>query len=220
MLHTVLWPAIKVYDRCIHLAERSSEPYATHVPVLVGVAAACRAESVVEFGSGTFSTMSFLDQKAFPSIRRVDSYENNQEWFDRVRQNLPSRERINLHLVEGEMYKAVRGAQPSTADMIFLDDSPSDRTRVPTVREVARSCGEKPVVVMHDHELWRLRLATRDFEHRISIDALNPQCCVMWNGHQERTVKLQRVRDIIRKFAASIPLTDVRAWADVFSREL
>jgi hypothetical protein len=164
--------------------------------------------------------MSFLDEKAFPSIRRVDSYENNQEWFDQVRQKLPSSGRINLHFVEGEMYKAVRGAKPATADMIFIDDSPSAQARVPTVREVARACGEEPVVIMHDHDLWRLRLATRNFEHRISIDAFNPQCCIMWHGHPERMLKFQRVGDIIRKFAASLPLTDIRAWADVFSQAL
>jgi hypothetical protein len=220
MLHRLFWPAVKVYERSIRLAERSSEPYATHVPVLVGVAAACRPESVIEFGSGTFSTMSFLDEEAFPSIRKVDSYENNQEWFNQVRKKLPSGGRVDLHFVEGEMNKAVRSAKPSTAGMIFIDDSPSARARVPTVREVARSCGEEPVVIMHDHDLRRLRLATLSFEHRISINAFNPQCCVMWHGHRERMPKLRRVGEIVRKFAARIPLTDIREWARVFSQEL
>jgi hypothetical protein len=157
---------------------------------------------------------------AFPSIRRVDSYENNREWFDQVRQKLPSSASVNLHFVEGEMYKAVSAANPRAADMIFIDDSPTDRARVPTVEEVAGSCGTQPVVILHDNDLWRLRLATRKFEHRISIDTFNPQCCIMWHGYPERKLVFQRVAGIIRECDASIPVTDIRAWFEVFSREL
>ncbi len=220
MFYRLLWPVMKLYERNIGLAEKSDEPYATHVPVLVGVAAACKPETIIEFGSGCFSTLSLLDETAFPSIRRVDSYENNHEWLDQVRKKLTSTSRINLHFVEGDMYKAVRAAQPSAAGMIFVDDSPTAQARVPTVVEVARFCGSQPVVILHDNDLWRLRLATRNFEHRISINTFNPQCCVMWHGHAERLPKLQRVGKIIRECGTNIPLTDIRTWAEVFSREL
>ena len=179
MFYRLLWPAVKLFEQIICLAKRSNEPYATHVPILVGVAAVCQPERVIEFGSGDFSTVSFLDETAFPSVRRVDSYENDREWFDQVRQKLSSSRRVNIHFVEGEMYKAVCAANPYAADMIFIDDSPTDRARVPTVEEVARSCGAQPVVIMHDNDLWRLRFATQNFEHRISINTFNPQCCIM-----------------------------------------
>lgn len=220
MFSRLLWPAARVYERSIRLAKRSSEPYATHVPVLVGVAAACKPESIIEFGSGTFSTMSFLDETAFPWTRRVDSYENNRQWFDQVREKLPPSMRVSLHFAEGEMYKAVDAVNACAADMIFVDDSPTDRARVRTLEGLARSCGTRPVVVLHDYDLWRLRLATRRFEHRISIDTFNPQCCIMWQGHPERRQRLQRVGRIIRECGATIALIDVRAWAGAFSREL
>jgi predicted O-methyltransferase YrrM len=220
MHYRLLWPVVKLYERSICLAERSNEPYATHVPILVGVAAAFRPESIIELGSGDFSTASFLDEAAFPSIRRVDSYENNREWFEQVRQKLPSSGRVNLHFVEGEMYKAVCAANPAAADMIFIDDSPTARARVPTVEEVARSCGTQPLVILHDNDLRRLRFATRKFEHRVSINTFNPQCSVMWHGHPERAAILQRVGGIIRDHGASIPVTDIRGWAKVFSQEL
>jgi hypothetical protein len=216
----ILWPVVKLYERSICLAKRSNEAYATHSPILVGVAAAFRPESIIEFGSGDFSTASFVDEAAFPSIRRVDSYENDREWFDQVRQKLSSSRLVNFHFVAGDMYKAVRAANPAAADMIFIDDSSTTRARVSTVEEVARSCGTRPLVVLHDNDQRRLRLATLKFEHRASINTFNPQCCVMWHGHPERAARLQRVGGIIRDHGASIPVTDIRGWAKVFSQEL
>ncbi len=67
------------------------------------------------------------------------------------------------------MYQAVDRANTAQADLISADDSPTDKARAPTVREVYRLLGEKPLVIMHDHDLWRLRLTTRTFEHRVSF---------------------------------------------------
>jgi len=209
-----------IYNRRIGLTQRADNPYATHVPILVGVAAVCRPKLLIEFGSGTFSTMSFLDEVAFPSLQRVESYENDRKWFEQIRESLPSNSRVHLQLVDGEMYQAVPGANTSAAGMIFIDDSPSAEARVPTLKEVARRCGTEPVVVLHDHDLWRLRLATRNFENRISFDSLNPQCCVMWHGHKERRPALEHVKRIIQQNAVKIPLTDIRTWMEIFSTEL
>ncbi len=209
-----------LYERSISLSERSNEPYATHVPILVGVAAAFKSESIIEFGSGTFSTLAFLNETAFPFIRRVDSYENDQKWFNQVRKELTRGARVNLHFVEGEMHQAVGAANPTNADLIFIDDSPTAIARVPTVREVARRCGVQPIVILHDNDLWRLRLASRRFENRISFNTFNPQCCVMWHGHPERMSALRRIRHVIRQYSTNIPLTNIEAWMQAFKKEL
>jgi len=210
----------RLYDRSIGLTTRAVEPYTTHVPILVGVAAACKPKLLVEFGAGTFSTLSFLDEVAFPSLQRVESYENNREWFEHLQKTLSNRTRINLQFVDGDMYRAVEGANTPDAGMIFIDDSPSAKERAPTVVEVARCCGTEPVVVLHDNDLWRLRLATRKFGNRVSFKIFNPQCCVMWHGHPERRSIFENVSRIIYRHATDISLTDIRAWADIFSREL
>jgi len=175
---------------------------------------------LIEFGSGTLSTLSLVDEVAFPSIQRVDSYENNHEWFQQVRNRLGSDARVVIQFVDGEMYQAVDRANTAQADLIFVDDSPTDKTRVPTVREVSRLCGKKPLVIMHDHDLWRLRLATRNFEHRVSFPAFNPQSCVMWHGHPERKPRVEEVSRIIQQHAPDISLTDIRGWMRVFVKEL
>jgi hypothetical protein len=175
---------------------------------------------LIEFGSGTFSTLSFLDHVAFPSLQKVESYENNREWFEQIHEKIPVNALVNLHFVEGEMYRAVEGANTSGVSMIFIDDSPTDAARVPTVEEVARRCGTEPVVVLHDNDLWRLRMAARKFENRISFDVFNPQCCVMWHGHPERKPVLEKVSRIIHQHAGEIALTNIRDWQRIFSNEL
>jgi hypothetical protein len=207
----------ELYYRFIGLAPRSKEPYATHVPVLVGVAAAYEPKLLIEFGSGSFSTLSFLDEVAFPSLREVRSYENNKEWFEQIQERSRLSSRVNLQYVAEDMYRAVASANVADADMIFLDDSPSAEARVPTVREVARLCGERPIIILHDYELWRLRLAARKFENRVAFDAFHPQCCAVWHGHPERRPILENVNRTIRQHASNVSLTDIRGWIDIFT---
>jgi hypothetical protein len=210
--------ALKIYDRFIDLAPRSKEPYATHVPVLVGVAAECRPKLLIEFGAGSFSTLSFLDEMAFPSLEEVRSYENNEQWLEQIKERLRGSSRVNLQYVAGDMYQAVVKANVSGADMIFLDDSPTAQARVPTVKEVSRLCGERPIVILHDYELWRLRLAAREFENCVAFDTFNPQCCAVWHGHPERRNALENINRTIHQHESDIALTDIRAWANTFAR--
>jgi hypothetical protein len=206
-----------LYNLSIDLAPRSEEPYATHVPVLVGVAAVLRPKRLIEFGSGSFSTLSFMDDVAFPSLEQVNSYENNKEWFEQVQQRTRGNSRIDLQYFAGDMYQAVAGADVAAADMIFLDDSPTAEERVKTVKEVSRLGRNGPVAILHDYELWRLRLAARQFEHRVAFDAFHPQSCAMWHGHPERRPILEDVARTISQHASDVPLTDIRAWIRVFT---
>jgi hypothetical protein len=207
-----------IFNRVIDLAPRSKEPYATHVPVLVGVAATFKPRLLIEFGAGSFSTLSFLDEVAFPSLREIRSYENNKEWFEQVRERSRQSSRVNLQYIEGDMYRAVASAKVADADMIFLDDSPTAETRVPTVKEVSRLCGERPIVILHDYELWRLRLAARKFENCVAFDTFSPQCCAVWHGHPERGAILENINRTIRQHANNVSLTDIRGWSDLFTR--
>jgi hypothetical protein len=208
----------EIFNRVIDLAPRSKEPYATHVPVLVGVAAICKPKLLIEFGSGSFSTLSFLDEVAFPSLQEARSYENNREWFEQIQEKSRHSSRVNLQYVEGDMHRAVSSANVADADMIFLDDSPTAETRVPTVKEVSRLCGERPIVILHDYELWRLRLAARKFENCVAFDTFHPQCCAVWHGHPERRRILENINRTIGQHASNVSLTDIRGWFDIFRR--
>ena len=209
----------KLYHLSIGLGPRSEEPYATHVPILVGVAAALRPKRLIEFGAGSFSTLSFMDDVAFPSLEQVNSYENNKEWFEQVEERSRGNSRVDLQYFAGDMYRAVAGADVAAADIIFIDDSPAPtpEERVKTVKEVSKLCGERPVVLLHDYDILKLRLGARNFEHLVVFDAFNPQSCAVWHGHPERRPVLEEVNRTIREHAGDVPLTDVRAWIDVFT---
>jgi hypothetical protein len=206
----------KIYERQIGLAPRSDGEYATHVPILVGVAAALRPRLLIEFGSGIFSTLSLLDETAFPSIENVESYENNREWFEQMQDRVGPTSRLSLHYVDGDMHLSVEGINTSRADMIFVDDSPSAEERARTVRRIARRCGVGPVVVIHDCELLKLRLASRRFARTVYFDSFNPQTCAVWNGRPELEPILEKVNETIRKHAGDIELTDIHGWARTF----
>ena len=89
----------------------------------MGVVATCKPKLLIEFGAGSFSTLSFLDEVAFPSLQEVRSYENDKESFEQIRERSHHSSRVNLQYIEGDMYRAVASANVADADMIFLDDS-------------------------------------------------------------------------------------------------
>jgi hypothetical protein len=209
----------KLYQLSIGLGPRSDQPYATHVPVLVGVAAALKPKRLIEFGSGSFSTLSFLDDVVFPSLEEVRSYENNEEWFKQIQAKSRGSSRVDLQYFAGDMYRAVAGANVAAADMIFLDDSPSAEERVKTVKEVSRLCGDGPIAVIHDYEMLKLRLVAHKFEHCVAFEAFNPQCCAVWHGHPERRPILEDVSRTIQQHAGAVPPTDARAWIEVFTAQ-
>jgi len=204
------------YRRALGIVACSERPYATHIPVLVGVAAACLPERLVEFGSGDFSTLAFLDETVFPSLLRIESYENDLSWMQHIEVKVAGNPRVACRFFEGRMRDAVSGANLEAADLIFLDDSPSGWERAHTVREVARTCGERPVTIVHDYELPAIRVACRKFEHRFSFASFTPQSCAVWNGDPRRKVLLQGVARRLQENASRLSVTDARGWADVF----
>jgi hypothetical protein len=172
---------------------------------------------VVEFGSGDFSTLTFLDQVAFPSVLQVDSYENNLEWMRRVQAKLGGDPRAACHFFEGRMKDAVSGGVLSAADLIFIDDSGSGWERAHTVKEVARTCGERALTIVHDYDLPAIRLACRKFEHRVEFTSLTPQSCAVWNGDPQRKALLEGVAQKLAENISCLNVTDARGWGRVFA---
>ena len=206
-----------LYCRALGIVARSQQPYATHIPILVGVAAACLPQRVVEFGSGDFSTLTFLDQTAFPSVLRVDSYENNLEWMQRMQLKLAGNPRAAYHFFEGRMRDAVSRADLAAADLIFIDDSPTGWERAHTIRELARIRPERPITIVHDYDLPAIRVACRRFEHRFAVTAFTPQSCAVWNGSPDRRILLESIARGLQENVAHLSVMDTRGWFTVFS---
>jgi len=206
-----------LYCWILGIGVRSEQPYATHIPVLIGVAAACLPQKVVEFGSGDFSTLTFLNQTVFPSVLRVDSYENNRDWIRRMQVKLSGNPRAACHFFEGRMRDAISCDNLAAADLIFIDDSPSGWERAHTVKEVARICSERSITIVHDYDLPAIRIACRKFEHRVAFTSFTPQSCAVWNGNPDRKVLLEGVVQKLEENASCLSVTDARGWAKVFA---
>jgi hypothetical protein len=205
-----------LYYRGLGVAACSEQPYATHIPVLVGVVGACLCERLVEFGSGNFSTLIFLDETVFPSPLRIESYENDLSWMQQMEGKLAANPRIAYRFFNGRMRDAVSSANLAAADLIFIDDSPNEWERAETVKEVARTCGKRPITIVHDYDLPMIRFACRKFEHRFPFISFTPQSCAVWNGDPNRKALLRSVAQRIQQHAARLSVTDARGWKKVW----
>src|SRR4051812_48590531 len=67
-----------------HYHPLAAVPASSHLPILIGLARVFQLRQVLEFGSGHFSTLCFLNRDLFPDLQRVQSFETDPEWKQRV----------------------------------------------------------------------------------------------------------------------------------------
>lgn len=189
-------------------------PFATHLPILVALAKMCNVRRVLELGSGTFSTPLYLNRGVFPDLEMLVSYEDDPEWLDVVMDAVGKDVRLDLRMVE-----AVRNAIPddlSRFDLIFVDDSRTTAERSTTIANIAQAC-PSGLVVIHDFEQRRYRIAARGFTHRFVFSTFTPQVGVCWNDLSLSLKKLREARTLIAGNAKTA-VTDVERWSSVLSQ--
>jgi len=206
----------RLWVRLIGATSTCEQPHATHIPVLIGIAAACHPKHLIEFGSGNFSTLAFLDETAFPSLSLIESYENDPVWMGQMEEKLAGNPRMAYRFFEGRMRDAVCRANLAEADLIFIDDSSDSWERAHTIREVTPACGERAIAIVHDYELPAIRFACRKFEHRFIFPMFTPQTCAAWNGDARRKQIMDRVARKIEENNTTLKVTDVSGWANAF----
>lgn len=176
------------YRKSIGLVEVSDQPYATHMPILTQLAQQVKPRRIAEFGMGHFSTSVFLDRSIFPSLELLTSFEDDPEWFSIMAQKHSPDSRLEANLVSPPMWKAALRLRASDYDLIFVDDSKSARERSRTLLALRLSKGvtRRPVVVVHDVDLPRLRAATLIFPSRKYFRDFCPQTGVLcWESRLE-----------------------------------
>ena len=102
---------------------RARNDYATHVPVLIGLAALRRVERVLEFGCGNYSTKTFLNRTAFPDLRELQSVENDRAWAEQLRGAVGGDARCVVNVVSGAVSNAVERFDLESFDLVLIDDS-------------------------------------------------------------------------------------------------
>jgi hypothetical protein len=196
--------------------ERAENPYATHLPVLVGISRLLSVKRVAEFGCGRYSTLTFLDRSVFPDLVALHSFEDDPGWREEIAAMTRDDPRMRLTAVAQPMSEVVARIALQEYDLVFVDDSTHLAGRAATIREVACRCGRTQVVIMHDYEQRVYRKAARPFRNRFAFATFNPSTGVAWNGGSLDKAQLRRQRRTIQRYAARIGPEDRGSWMQVF----
>jgi hypothetical protein len=192
---------------------RARNDYATHVPILIGVARIREIRSVLEFGCGRYSTLTFLNHSAFPDLERVQSVENDASWAETIRE-VTQDQRWRLQLVDGEIAESVSLLDLEAFDLILIDDSKTSAQRKATIRAIASRWPQRAWIVIHDYEVEEYRKAARGFKHRYTFKAYNPQTGLVSNN------AIAEVKSLHGRLKQSKILEpdDVEGWRAVFCK--
>jgi predicted O-methyltransferase YrrM len=188
--------------------ERAAVPAATHLPVLIGLGTLFPVRTVLEFGAGSFSTLSFLDRSLFPSVERVVSFETDPDWKRRVEAQAGEDERLTVTLIDTNVPRAAAGCNFSTFDLVFVDNGPSERVRAETIKEVVAHIRDRELVVIHDFEYLSYQRAAKAARHRFCFDGYCPHTGVVWNDREVGSRWRATFRRMNRAFARSAKIIE------------
>src|SRR4051794_15044459 len=83
--------------------ERAAIPAATHLPILIAIGRLFPIKTVLEFGAGNFSTLTFLDRSLFPKVERVHSFETEPDWKRRIEAQAAADGRLMIELIDADV---------------------------------------------------------------------------------------------------------------------
>lgn len=191
----------------------SDDPYSSHIPILIGISKFYNIRSVLEFGSGPNSTVLFLDRRAFPVLEKLMSYENDSEWFKKVKKLTANDQRAVLNYCEGAMVDCVNENVVNNYDIVFIDDSICSKDRAETIRSVLKC--RPNLVIIHDFENFAYRKAAGISNSSYRFKALLPNTGIC-SENLDRTV-MQTINRVIYENSQKIKSDDISAWVNVFS---
>lgn len=168
----------------IRARARATEPYGTHVPVLLALTRLRPIRSVLELGGGNFSTPLFLDRRSFRDLEQLVVVESDAEWLSVVQKHTAGDSRATVTLVPSAA-SAISDLDIRSFDLIFIDDSAAMDDRARTIREVAR---RRPtaLVAIHDFEVISYRSAARGLGRPFVARDVTPQTGVFGLSRKER----------------------------------
>jgi hypothetical protein len=193
-------------------AARADNPYATHLPVLIGLARLLKIRKVLEFGCGQYSTLTFLDRQAFPDLVSLDSFEHDPDWIAQLSAHITADPRVKLNHVRDSIREVIPRLDFADYDLIFIDDSLTAPERAATIGAVAGNCHPSNCTVIHDYEVEDYRRAARAFRHRFAFTAFNPQTGVVWNNGVLKRSQLKALDALIKQYSRKHSAEDARLW--------
>jgi hypothetical protein len=194
----------------------SSDPYSTHIPILIGLSIAHRVKKVVEYGSGFNSTFLFLNHDVFSSLTKIDSYENYPEWYEKVKAELKS-DLVNYVFVDGLMANSVRSDDIDSSDLVFIDDSYTAHERALTIDSVIKF--NPKMCVIHDFENIQYRwCCIKSNIKYYRFKSILPNVGVFGSSVNMETCS--KIDSIVSLNSPAVHNKDVARWLTIFKNEL
>jgi SAM-dependent methyltransferase len=187
---------------------RALNDYATHVPILIGLARMREIRNVLEFGCGYYSTLTFLNRTAFPHLERLHTVENDISWSETINEVAKTDERWTLQLIKGEIADCVAKLDLESFDLILIDDSRTSTQRVATIRAVAGKQPQRPWIAIHDFEVGEYQAAASGFRQRHKFKAYNPETGLVANSR----LNTRHLARLLKENSKALQPDDVNAW--------
>jgi len=205
-----LGPFVAPLRRCVKYfaTPRALKDYATHVPVLIGLARMREIRNVLEFGCGYYSTLTFLNRTAFPHLERLHTVENDTSWSETINEVAKTDERWTLQLVRGEIANCIAKLDLERFDLILIDDSKTSTQRAATIRAVAGKQPQRPWIAIHDFEVDEYKAAASGFRQRHKFTAFNPETGLVSNS----IINTRHLARLLKENSKALQPDDVNAW--------
>ena len=196
-----------------------SIPYATHVPVIIGLARLIKVTKVLELGSGLYSTGTYLNKTAFPDLVELYSTENDEGWAKKIGE-LFSDTRLKYTVIHGDFSEFLDKIDLELFDLIFIDDSSDANSRSQTIDTICKRVPKNSILVIHDFDVPQYRNMSTSIKRRFSYNLMYPNTGVLWNNSAIKFSKLVQLYNLIKENKQKIPLDDVVSWSYLFDSNL
>jgi hypothetical protein len=197
---------------------RAQNDYATHVPVLIGVAGLRKVERVLELGCGNYSTKTFLNRAAFPHLKELQSIENDPAWGQTIRDAVKHDSRCRVNIVDRAMADAVSKFDLEQFDLIFVDDSTSAEQRSATITALSALHPQNPWLLIHDYEVPDYQRAAAGFKNKFVFKAYNPETGLVFNLRNEGQTDLRELEQRLKENCSQLEPDDIDSWLHVLRK--
>ena len=196
--------------------QRPGEAFATHMPILIGLAGIFQSRNILELGGGTFSTPALLNEAYFPSVAAVHTVEDDLCWFKTLSEYCKDSDKSRISKVSS-VSQYIEDIDLSPYDLIFIDDSKTVAERARTIESVLRLERPDTFVAVHDFEVRAYRRCAikpwRAFDFNVWCPLTG---CLTRLG--DNNDKLENLRRLLKRHQSSSP-TELDFWSSLLLRE-
>jgi Methyltransferase domain len=197
-----------------YLPPGGSNPFATHVPILIALGRLFKIERVLELGCGQFSTHTFLQTKVFPDLKGLHSVDNDPLWIEKIALMVRDDPRAQVAFVEEPLASFVNAIGFESYDLVFIDNSMVYEERAQTIKSVVAKYSPGNLLVVHDFEQEIYQRAMCGVPYQFKFEALTPSTGIGWNELSVDIARLKEIDTTIKKYALKIEMEDLEGWAN------